>query len=124
LRALEKFVRENPRAPEGRFLLGFHYLIAGHRDAAAKELLEAVKLTPKDQLAARLLTQAGGTVPPGIVQPPEISIPQRPMPTFQGEESTAEPGKIENPEEQKSQANLEQMRIPATESSRPESPGI
>ena len=30
LRALEKFVQDNPKAAEGRFLLGLQYMIAGH----------------------------------------------------------------------------------------------
>jgi len=47
LRALEKFAREHPSAPEGRFLLGFHYLMDGHRDAAKDEFLDALKLTPR-----------------------------------------------------------------------------
>ncbi len=68
LRALEKFAGENPSAPEGRFLLGFHYMMAGHRDAAQGELLEALKVAPEDRLAAQLLTHVGGKVPADIAQ--------------------------------------------------------
>lgn len=70
LRALEKFVAKNPTAPEGRFLLGFQYMMEGHRDAAKGEFLQAVKLAPKDKLAAQLLTKVGGTVPVDIASPP------------------------------------------------------
>ena len=66
LRALEKFVQEHPKSPEGRFLLGFQYAAAGHSDAAKNEFLEAVTLAPRDRLAAQLLTKEGGTVPPSI----------------------------------------------------------
>jgi tetratricopeptide (TPR) repeat protein len=66
LRALEKFVRDKPKAPEGRFLLGIQYLMANHKDAAKNELLQAVKLMPKDKQAVQLLKLSGGTVPADI----------------------------------------------------------
>ena len=78
LRALEKYVGNNPKAPEGRFLLGFQYLMAGHRDAAKNEFLHALKLVPKDKLAAQLLTQVGGTVPADIA--PQLLPPAPPKP--------------------------------------------
>ncbi len=78
LRALEKYVAKNPAAPEGRFLLGFQYLMAGHRDAAKDEFLHALKLAPKDKLAAQLLTQVGGTVPADIA--PQLAPPPPPKP--------------------------------------------
>jgi hypothetical protein len=65
---LEKFVGSNPSAPEGHFLLGFEYLMEGHRDAARPELLQALKLAPRDQLAANLLKEAGGTVPADVAR--------------------------------------------------------
>ena len=61
LRKLEKFVGEHPSAGEGRFLLGFQYAMEGYKNAAKEQLAEAVKLTPKDKIAAKLLTHAGGT---------------------------------------------------------------
>jgi hypothetical protein len=73
LRALEAFVRNNPSAAEGRFLLGFQYLMEGHRDAAVPEFSRAVAIVPRDHLAAHLLTQAGGkaqapTPPPSPIR--------------------------------------------------------
>ncbi|MCE5266343.1 MAG: hypothetical protein LLG00_00455 [Planctomycetaceae bacterium] len=68
LRALEKFVRENPKSAEARFLLGFEYLITGHREAAGPQLLAALKAMPRDRVAAELLTKAGGAVPPEIAK--------------------------------------------------------
>lgn len=50
LRALEKFVRDQPKALEGHFLLGYHFIMAGHKDAAKKELQEAITLEPRDKL--------------------------------------------------------------------------
>ncbi len=79
LRALEKAVNENPKSPENRFLLGFLYLIADHREAAQTQLLKALQLTPKDPIAAQLLTDAGGTVPEDIAnQLKELTPPPPP----------------------------------------------
>ena len=55
LRALEKFVRDQPKALEGHFLLGYHFIMAGHKDAAKKELQEAITLEPRDKLAQEML---------------------------------------------------------------------
>jgi tetratricopeptide (TPR) repeat protein len=57
LRALEAFVGDNPKKPEGRFLLGYHYIMTGHPDVAKKQLEAAVAITPGDKLAAELLKQ-------------------------------------------------------------------
>ena len=71
---------EKPEAAEGRFLLGFQYLMAGHRDSAKGEFLKALTLTPKDWLAAKLLTKSGGTIPPEIAKqlPPEPATQKEP----------------------------------------------
>jgi hypothetical protein len=78
LRALEKYTVKNPAAPEGRFLLGVQYAITGHNEAAQSEFLAALKATPRDRVAAQLLTMEGGTVPADIAQlqkekPPTIT---------------------------------------------------
>ena len=59
LRALETFVKKNPKSSDGHFLLAYHYLTAGHADAANKELREVDKLTPNDRLVTQLLTLTG-----------------------------------------------------------------
>jgi len=61
LRALERHRNEHQNLPEVRFLLAYHYMTCGHDDAAAVELKEAVRLNPKDQLAAQLLAGIAGT---------------------------------------------------------------
>jgi hypothetical protein len=68
LRALEKSAREKPTAAEGRFLLGYQYVMEGHPEAAQNEFLQALKLTPKDRLAAQLLKEVGGKVPDDIAK--------------------------------------------------------
>jgi tetratricopeptide (TPR) repeat protein len=55
LRALEAFVKKNPKSSDGRFLLAYHYLTAGHPDAARTQLREVDKLTPNDRLVRQLL---------------------------------------------------------------------
>jgi hypothetical protein len=89
LRALEKYARGRPKSPEARFLLGFHYMMTGHAEEAKDELLAALKLAPRDRLAAKLLTEAGGKVPPEIAKqlaelppivPPESALPKSPDP--------------------------------------------
>jgi tetratricopeptide (TPR) repeat protein len=57
LRALEAFVRDNPKAPEGHFLLAYHYLMMGHKAEAKQQLTEVIKLVPADKLAQTLLKQ-------------------------------------------------------------------
>ena len=63
LRDLEASVRQNPNCAPGRFLLAYHYLVQGHKDAAANEFQNVVKLEPKDQLSARFAAALGATAP-------------------------------------------------------------
>jgi tetratricopeptide (TPR) repeat protein len=56
LRVLEDSVRQNPDSPDGHFVLAYHYMTAGHQDAAARQLKEVIRLAPKDQLSRQLLT--------------------------------------------------------------------
>jgi tetratricopeptide (TPR) repeat protein len=55
LRALEAYVRQNPKAADGRFLLGYHYLVLGSVPEAVKQLKEFETLVPKDQLVPQLV---------------------------------------------------------------------
>lgn len=57
LRALEAYCKDNPNDAAGRFVLAYHYLTAGHTDAAKVQLEALVKIEPNDQLAARLLLE-------------------------------------------------------------------
>jgi len=56
LRDLESFTKEEPKNAAGRFLLGYHYLVAGHQDAARRQFEKVVDLQPKDRVAKQLLT--------------------------------------------------------------------
>jgi tetratricopeptide (TPR) repeat protein len=57
LRALEAFVKANPRSASARFVLAYHYLTQGHTDAAVAQLKDVVALQPGDRLAAQLIRQ-------------------------------------------------------------------
>jgi TolA-binding protein len=55
LRKLEAYVKANPKATDGHFVLGYHYLCAGHSDAALKQLKIVTEQQPQDQVAAALV---------------------------------------------------------------------
>jgi tetratricopeptide (TPR) repeat protein len=57
LRALEGFVKANPKSSNAAFVLAYHYICQGHPDAAVKPLQTVVALQPNDQLSAHLLSQ-------------------------------------------------------------------
>ena len=57
LRALESDCSEHPQSASPRFVLAYHYLTAGHADAAVRQLKIVTSLQPKDQLAAQLVQQ-------------------------------------------------------------------
>ena len=67
LRALEDYVRQNPDSADARFDLAYHYLTAGHRDEAAKQLKDIVRLLPNDQVSRQLL---------GMIAPSESGAPK------------------------------------------------
>lgn len=55
LRSLEDFVRANPQSPDGRFLVGYHYMTNGYADAASKQFKLAQGLLPNDKLIGQLV---------------------------------------------------------------------
>jgi TolA-binding protein len=55
LRALEAYVRDNPDAPDARFLLAYQYLVIGSVTEAVKQFKEFERLVPSDQLAPELI---------------------------------------------------------------------
>ncbi|MGH7136875.1 MAG: tetratricopeptide repeat protein, partial [Pirellulales bacterium] len=76
LQALENYVNLHPRQADARFLLAYHYMTAGHTDAAKEQLERIVALVPSDQLAANLLRMVGG----GAATPPAVPSPPAPGP--------------------------------------------
>jgi tetratricopeptide (TPR) repeat protein len=67
LRELEAFVGKNPKSADGHFLLAYHYMTAGHADAAADQLKQVKQLLPNDKLAGDLLK---------LVSPPDAEQPK------------------------------------------------
>jgi hypothetical protein len=69
LRALEKYTGDHPDAAYAHSLQAYQYLVLASKDAAVKQLEEAVKLQPKDKLSAALVkalttgTDAAGEQP-------------------------------------------------------------
>jgi tetratricopeptide (TPR) repeat protein len=54
LRKLEAYVKANPAASDAQFVLAYHYLTAGHKEAAARQLERVVKAVPNDAVARQL----------------------------------------------------------------------
>jgi tetratricopeptide (TPR) repeat protein len=77
LRALEKFVRENGNSPDGRFLLGAHRVMLGHKPEAQQELKAYLQLVGQDPLAEKLFLNAGGKREdlPALADPPPAAAP-------------------------------------------------
>lgn len=65
LRALEAFAKANPRSSDARFLLGYHYLTAGHTTTANQQFQLASELLPGDKLLTQLVRM---TTPPDKAQ--------------------------------------------------------
>lgn len=70
LRALEAYTLAHPKEPEAQFLLGYHYMIEGHTDAAAQEMKAVVALQPNNQLADQLLKALTSNPAEGAAPPP------------------------------------------------------
>jgi tetratricopeptide (TPR) repeat protein len=62
--ALEDYCKKHPKASEAYFLLGYHYLVLGEKDAAASAFAVSAKLEPKNKLAASLASSL-------VAKPPE-----------------------------------------------------
>jgi tetratricopeptide (TPR) repeat protein len=52
LRALEAYAQSNPGSASPQFLLGYHYLVEGHNDAAAAQFEKVTRLQPDESLSA------------------------------------------------------------------------
>jgi len=78
LRALEAYVKQNQRASDARFVLAYHYMTMGSKEAAAKQYQEIYKQTPQDNLVKQLLVMTGG--PEAIGAPSVTAEPPKPAP--------------------------------------------
>lgn len=60
LRALEAYVKQNTQAGDARFVLAYHYMTTGAKEAAAKQYQELYRQTPQDHLIKQLLLMTAG----------------------------------------------------------------
>ena len=79
LRNLEIWVRDHPRAPEGHFLAGYHYLTLNSVEHAIAEFKKVQELLPQDRVMGQLLETLGSkadptTQPPAPVKGGEVKI--------------------------------------------------
>jgi tetratricopeptide (TPR) repeat protein len=74
LRALEASVRSNANSPATQFLLGYHYLVQGHQQAAASEFDKVVKLQPTDQLSASFVKALKKVSERPAAQPGQVNV--------------------------------------------------
>ncbi len=79
LRALESFCKKDPSDQAARFVLAYHYVTAGHDDAAIEQLQGLVKANPKDQVSIEMLQRLDPDAeipnPAKKVEPPKPSDP-------------------------------------------------
>src|SRR5262249_26682996 len=73
----EAYRTQHPQESAARFLLAYHYLLAGNNTQASAELQAVVELEPKDQLAAQLLAGLT-TAPEEQPTPPPAAAPAEP----------------------------------------------
>jgi tetratricopeptide (TPR) repeat protein len=77
LRALEAYVKQNPQATDGRFVLAYHYMTTGAKDAAANQYKEIYRQTPQDTLVKQLVLLTGG--PEALGAPAQSAEAPKPM---------------------------------------------
>lgn len=74
IRALESYVKKDPKSANARFVLAYHYLCQGHDEAAITELKDVLKLKPDDALSKQLVAQfQPGKVP--AAEAPDAGAP-------------------------------------------------
>ncbi|WP_197441296.1 tetratricopeptide repeat protein [Thalassoglobus neptunius] len=79
LRALESYIRSNPDDQPARFVLAYHYVTAGHDEAAIRQLKELVEANPQDQVSREMLERLDpeAEIPDAAkqVEPPKLTQP-------------------------------------------------
>lgn len=80
LRALEGSVRSNPQDPGAHFLLAYHYMTAGHADAAVKQLQQVMTIVPTDRTAGDMLKMISAPQTAQTAEATDAGPAQRPTP--------------------------------------------
>jgi hypothetical protein len=68
---LADYIRKNPNAADARFVLAFHDLMLGHKDAARVQFEKVIVKVPQDKLAIAQIKSLGGTVETKTPVPPQ-----------------------------------------------------
>jgi tetratricopeptide (TPR) repeat protein len=87
LRALEAYAQSNPGSASLQFLLGYHYLVEGHNDAAAAQFEKVTRLQPNESLSAsfvKLLRKASEAQAQAQPQVAAAPTNDQPAPTAPG----------------------------------------
>jgi hypothetical protein len=74
LRALEASVQTNANSPAIQFLLGYHYMVQGHQQAAATQFDKVAKLQPSDQLSASFVKALKKVSERPTGQPAQVNV--------------------------------------------------
>jgi tetratricopeptide (TPR) repeat protein len=74
LRKLEAYVEGSSEAADARFLLGYHYMVAGHIDESYAMFDEAATLQPADTVAAQLRDLAASSSPNAQLEEGEAAL--------------------------------------------------
>jgi tetratricopeptide (TPR) repeat protein len=75
LRALESAVKAKPEATDTRFVLAYHYLTQGAKDAAAAQYAQLHKQLPQDNVIKELVLMTGGPDALGAPSTPPAATP-------------------------------------------------
>ena len=81
LRGLEAYCRKNPNASDGRFLLGYQYIVMNHVPQGVNQFQHFAQLVPDDKLAPQLIKAF--SAPPGsqaTAELPAQSLKGEPQP--------------------------------------------
>lgn len=91
LRKLEEYCKGNPTNPSSAFVLAYHYLVIGEKDAAINALDVVVKNQPKDLTAKRMLEALRPSEEPSASQakaaPQEAGAPETVAPVAEAPET-------------------------------------
>ncbi len=81
LRKLEAYVKGQPDAADGHFLLGYHYMVGGHMDKSYEQFERTTKLQPADSIARQLRDLTKSSLSdegePGV----SAAVPPAPVPS-------------------------------------------
>ena len=73
LRRLQRLSKSKPESKELRFVLGYHYIMLGHFDAARGELNAFARLVPEDRETQQMVERVVQQLPPSLAPAPSIA---------------------------------------------------